>query len=203
MNARMKLQEGSSEREDAIYKRASKKAVSEDAKFKPIRIELTNTSIGSYNMCGHDGFELTITDRFEGGIMRETMEISIVDKFQWFTRHDDYEGLILTIPSTERNFAILAAHVEENKIFIHEEDVRAKVTKLAEELKARRTTPVAKEDVNDNYDIKADLEKNAKERVFANHAEAIEKMRASGVKRVDLTVEFKEWLRQELELVHN
>lgn len=155
MNMQQKnaLQEGSPEREDAVYNLARTR-MREDPEWQPVRLELKNTYQSQYNISGHDGFDIVMKEDTHGGRIREMRELTIVDKFQHFVEHPDYAGLIKVIPATQHNLRLMASHVPDDIWHIHDDDIREKVEAYFEEMKASKNKPaVIRPDIEPKADI--------------------------------------------------
>jgi len=250
-----KIQEGSSDREEAVYKLASRTS-QERPEVSPITLELKQTSIGHFTLAGFDAFNLKVQEVTDGGRHREQRSLEIVDGFMHFVSHTAYEGLMKVVPATEHNLDLLASHNAGNKWFIHEEKWRLEVEKRAEalspirdekreteqpklmphraseeekdreiaDLKAklasyngvRATDKPTAEEFHDFEDVPEVVEEpkvvedptpkplegvieDPKKRVYEKHGAEIEEMKSRGIKRIDMTKEYKAWLEEELQ----
>lgn len=131
------LQEGGWERENAICKIASAKAMS-DPRFRPVTLELKNKGIGYWTIVGCDTYDLTVTSTSDNGKAREKRDVTIGCNFVDFIEHPDYEGLMINIPATERNMNVLASHLMDDRWTIHQQDVLEEAKRRAQDLVASR-----------------------------------------------------------------
>lgn len=129
---RQSMEEDSPAMADTIFKQASGRA-RQDPQYRPITLELTEEDKGRHTWGGADVFELRHEAVAQNtGRLRDRVTVRIVDKCANFIVHPDYAGLMLHIPSTERNLKMLATHHSANRWIIHQEDVATQVAKDAE-----------------------------------------------------------------------
>lgn len=134
-----KLQPESPEEQNAIFNIAKSKSRTQP-EYCPVTIELRDTSQSDRRGAGFHSFELYTKTDTEGGRVRDTQDVRIVDKFVSFIVHPDYRGLMLHIPSTSLNLDMLASHWDQNVFVIHQEDVEAKVAQMAEQKRSVRSS---------------------------------------------------------------
>lgn len=131
---RQALEEDSPAMADTIFKQASGRA-RQDPQYRPITLELTDDGKDRHIWGGADVFELRHEAVAQNtGRLRDRVAVRIVDKCANFIDHPDYAGLMLHIPSTERNLNMLATHHSANRWVIHQEDVATQVAKEAENI---------------------------------------------------------------------
>lgn len=131
---RQALEEDSPAMADTIFKQANGRA-RQDSQYRPITLELTDESKDRHIWGGAHVFELRHEAVAQNtGRLRDRVAVRIVDKCANFIDHPDYAGLMLHIPSTERNLKMLATHHSANRWVIHQKDVATQVAKEAENI---------------------------------------------------------------------
>jgi len=155
---RAALAEDSPQRMDVIEKLATAQART-DKRFRPITLEFLRTSISEWLVAGWDTFDVDIRDITEGGRVRQQRTVVLADKFASFVEHPDYTGIMIHIPSTERNMKQLASSHRDERWHIVQDDIREMVQIASDKIVPQRSAEAenAQPDIMGHVESEADV----------------------------------------------